>query len=219
MLGAGTRNSSGEDLASLRNELAKTCGVLVIYVVDLLGAKHADFLSLAVRTEAAIILCSIHDFSPIINLERKVVLGFDLLKIRGGAYRGGIRRHSVVCVGGVGLLRDRALRAAVNKMKLVGDYIGCITLVALLVGPASVLNSSDNEDGRSLLVVTCNVLGKSSPCGYVEEIGGGLLIVIRTESAVDGDAERCNLNTVLGLLQLGIGGKSSAELSERLSTK
>ena len=53
MLCTSTRNSSRKDLTSLRNELTQTRNVLVIDIVDMLRAEYANFLSLAVRTEAA----------------------------------------------------------------------------------------------------------------------------------------------------------------------
>ena len=56
MLCTSTGNSSGEDLASLRNELAKTLYVLVIDVIYLLCAENANFLSLAVLAEVTCVI-------------------------------------------------------------------------------------------------------------------------------------------------------------------
>ena len=56
MLCTSTGNSSGENLASLRNELAKTLYVLVIDVIYLLCAENANFLSLAILAEVTCVI-------------------------------------------------------------------------------------------------------------------------------------------------------------------
>jgi len=56
MLCASTGNSSGEDLASLGYEFAKTLYVLVIDIIDLLCTENANFLSLAILAEVTCVI-------------------------------------------------------------------------------------------------------------------------------------------------------------------
>lgn len=47
MLSAGAGDSSGKDLAALADKLAKLCGILVIYIIGMVGTEDADLLSLS----------------------------------------------------------------------------------------------------------------------------------------------------------------------------
>ena len=47
MLCAGARNSSGQDLAALADELSQLCGILVVDEINLICTENADLLSSA----------------------------------------------------------------------------------------------------------------------------------------------------------------------------
>lgn len=88
MLCAGTRDPSRIDLASLGDESSQTGNILIVDVVDFSRTEFANLFPLTVGAEAAgVIICFIHDTLSSNNSERKVVVGFEFLKIRSGASR------------------------------------------------------------------------------------------------------------------------------------
>ena len=78
---AGTGNTSGEDLCSLRDELSELCYVLIINCLNLVLAEDANLLSLVHRTEgSALSIVSIH-FRIIRNLSGSHILYFYALGV------------------------------------------------------------------------------------------------------------------------------------------
>ena len=61
MFRASARHSAGQNLRTLRDELAQSCDILIIDLLDLFRAEYADFLSSAVSAvRASRSLFSIH---------------------------------------------------------------------------------------------------------------------------------------------------------------
>ena len=87
MMCTSSRNSSGEDLSSFRNEAAKLSNILVIDIFRLVDAEAANFSAALATTAAIISLRSVCHCESLLILvvvgssERQVVVPDDLLEI------------------------------------------------------------------------------------------------------------------------------------------
>ena len=85
---------------------------------------------------------------------------------------GACKTALVACVGVIACALTAAVfRCAVNEVCFVNDDFGGVSLLVVLVGPASYLDVADDADARALVEIAGNEFRGLSSSDTIDEIG------------------------------------------------
>lgn len=162
MKSAGSADSSGKDLSALAYALLESGNVLVIDVLDLVCAELANLsVTLIALTEGllglslglSLSLIVIHLTFLLLVLfcvfsEGEVVVVGHLLEF--GSLLTLRRKGRSIAFGGIGIAESAlcggTLALGIDEADLVCNYVCCVALLTLIVGPGACLDISDNAD-------------------------------------------------------------------------
>lgn len=189
MLGAHAAHPAGKDLALLGDEPAEPGGVLVVDVVDVFDAEHADFLFGRPLGGTR----GFHFFAHIkyscLSEGKILVDGGEPVEIR--AFFPG-----VVASGG-------------EELHLVRGDLGDITAGAVGCLVASGLHGTAHSRLAALLEIAGTIFGLRSPDHDGQEIG--LALAVPGVGAGDGESELAKAHAAAGGGEFGVSGQIADE--------